>query len=47
MFDLNGKCMGVYKKGKDIFIVNDVGDSYISYVDYVIVVLDELENLKY
>lgn len=47
MFDPNGKRTGVYKKGKDTLIVNAAGDSYISYADYAIAVLDELENPKH
>ncbi|MBT2572991.1 NAD(P)-dependent oxidoreductase [Bacillus sp. ISL-51] len=44
MFDPNGKRTGSYKKGKDTFLVNSKGDSYISYADYAIAVLDELEK---
>lgn len=44
MFDPNGKRTGSYKKGKDTFTVNSKGDSYISYPDYAIAVLDELET---
>ncbi|KXZ17085.1 NAD(P)-dependent oxidoreductase [Bacillus nakamurai] len=44
MFDPNGKRTGSYKKGKDTFTVNSKGDSYISYADYAIAVLDELEK---
>jgi putative NADH-flavin reductase len=43
-FDAEGKRTGTYQKGKDHLIVNSKGDSYISYADYAIVVLDEIEN---
>lgn len=33
--------------GKDYIILNSEGKSYISYVDYVIVLVDEIENVKY
>ncbi|ADP34172.1 NAD(P)-dependent oxidoreductase [Bacillus atrophaeus] len=44
IFDAEGKRTGSYKKGKDHLIVNSKGDSYISYADYAIAVLDELEH---
>ncbi|MGQ8921741.1 NAD(P)-dependent oxidoreductase [Bacillus halotolerans] len=43
-FDPAGKRTGSYQKGKDNVIVNAKGDSYISYADYAIAVLDELEH---
>ncbi|PGL71556.1 NAD(P)-dependent oxidoreductase [Bacillus sp. AFS055030] len=43
-FDPNGKRTGSYQKGKDNFIVNKKGDSYVSYADYAIALLDEIEN---
>ncbi|MGG1229403.1 NAD(P)-dependent oxidoreductase [Bacillus halotolerans] len=43
-FDPAGKRTGSYQKGKDNVIVNANGDSYISYADYAIAVLDELEH---
>ncbi|MCY8500263.1 NAD(P)-dependent oxidoreductase [Bacillus inaquosorum] len=43
-FDPAGKRTGSYQKGKDNVIVNAKGDSYISYADYAIAVLDELED---
>ncbi|WP_088012372.1 NAD(P)-dependent oxidoreductase [Gottfriedia acidiceleris] len=43
-FDPNGKRTGTYQKGKDNFIVNKKGNSYVSYADYAIALLDEVEN---
>jgi uncharacterized protein len=43
-FNPEGKRTGSYKKGKDNLIVNTKGESYISYGDYAIAVLDEIEN---
>ncbi|MEC1623568.1 NAD(P)-dependent oxidoreductase [Bacillus mojavensis] len=43
-FDAAGKRTGSYQKGKDNVIVNAKGDSYISYADFAIAVLDELEH---
>ncbi|MBW7474715.1 NAD(P)-dependent oxidoreductase [Paenibacillus oenotherae] len=43
-FDPEGVRTGSYQKGKDNLIVNAKGDSYVSYADYAIAVLDEIEN---
>lgn len=43
-FDAEGKRSGSYQKGKDKVIVNNQGDSYISYADFAIAVLDEAEQ---
>jgi len=43
-FNPEGKRTGSYQKGKDNFIVNAKGDSYVSYADFAIAVLDEIEN---
>ena len=43
-FDPAGKRTGSYQKGKDQLILNTKGESYISYADYAIAVLDEIEN---
>jgi len=43
-FNPEGKRTGSYQKGKDNLIVNSKGDSYVSYADYAIAVLDEIEN---
>jgi putative NADH-flavin reductase len=46
-FNPEGKRTGSYQKGKDNFIVNAKGDSYVSYADFAIAVLDEIENPKH
>jgi putative NADH-flavin reductase len=43
-FNPEGKRTGSYQKGKDNLIVNSKGDSYVSYADYAIAVLDEIES---
>lgn len=43
-FDPQGKQTGSYKKGKDHLITNEKGQSYVSYADYAVAVLDEIEN---
>ncbi|MEC2077749.1 NAD(P)-dependent oxidoreductase [Metabacillus fastidiosus] len=46
-FDPEGKRTGSYEKGKDQLTLNSKGESYISYSDYAIAVLDEIENPQY
>lgn len=46
-FDPAGKRTGAYQLGKDHLLVNASGQSYISYADYAIAVLDEIENPKH
>lgn len=43
-FDPQGKRTGSYQKGKDHLLVNSQGKSYLSYADFAIAVLDEIEN---
>jgi uncharacterized protein len=43
-FNPEGKRTGSYQKGKDNLIVNSKGESYVSYADFAIAVLDEIEN---
>lgn len=43
-FDAEGPRTGAYVAGKDHLLVNASGQSYISYADYAIAVLDEIEN---
>lgn len=43
-FDPEGKRTGNYRKGKDHVINNSQGESYISYADYAIALVDEIEN---
>lgn len=43
-FDPQGKRTGSYQKGKDQLLVNSKGESYISYPDYAIAMVDEIES---
>lgn len=43
-FDSEGKRSGTYQIGEDAFLVNRKGKSYISYADYAIAMVDEIEN---
>ncbi|WP_155591005.1 NAD(P)-dependent oxidoreductase [Lysinibacillus cavernae] len=43
-FDPEGARTGNYTAGLDHLLVNDAGESYVSYADYAVAVLDELEN---
>lgn len=43
-FDPAGERTGEYVLGKDHLLVNASGQSYVSYADYAIAVLDEIEN---
>lgn len=43
-FDPEGKRTGKYQIGEDAFMVNRKGKSYISYKDYAIALVDEIEN---
>ncbi|RAR45642.1 NAD(P)-dependent oxidoreductase [Paenibacillus sp. MDMC362] len=46
-FNPHGQRTGSYREGKDHVIVNSNGQSYVSYADYAIAVLDELEQPKH
>ncbi len=46
-FDAEGKRTGTYEKGEDVLLVNKAGESYISYADFAIAVIDEAENAKH
>ncbi|WP_409300092.1 NAD(P)-dependent oxidoreductase [Peribacillus sp. SCS-155] len=46
-FDANGNRTGSYQTGEDHVILNSKGQSYVSYADYAIAVLDEIENPKH
>lgn len=46
-FDADGKKTGSYKINKDVLVLNSKGESYISYADYAIAMLDEIENPKF
>lgn len=43
-FDPEGRRTGRYQKGDDGFIVNNNGKSYISYADYALALVDEIES---
>ncbi len=43
-FDPEGPRTGHYTTGVDHLLVNEAGESYVSYADYAVAVLDELEN---
>ncbi|QHT58586.1 NAD(P)-dependent oxidoreductase [Paenibacillus lycopersici] len=43
-FDPEGKRTGSYQSGKDQLILNSKGQSYISYADLAIAMLDEIEH---
>ncbi|MGY3312435.1 putative NADH-flavin reductase [Peribacillus simplex] len=43
-FDPQGNRTGEYKLGKDNLLVNSKGESYVSYADFALAVLDEVEN---
>ncbi|WHX98687.1 NAD(P)-dependent oxidoreductase [Neobacillus sp. DY30] len=47
VFNPEGKRTGSYQSGKDHLLVNSKGDSYISYADFAIAVMDEVENPKH
>ncbi len=46
-FNPAGKRTGSYKLGNDNVTLNAKGESYISYADYAIAMLDEIENPKH
>lgn len=46
-FNPEGRRTGAYQTGKDHLLVNSMGDSYISYADYAIALLDEIENPRH
>lgn len=47
VFDPEGEKKGSYQKGKDQIILNSTGESYISYADYALAILDEIENQQH
>lgn len=46
-FDAEGKRTGTYETGTDVLLVNNREESYISYADFAIAVIDEAENKKH
>ncbi|MDM5326127.1 NAD(P)-dependent oxidoreductase [Neobacillus sp. CF12] len=47
VFDAEGERTGSYQSGKDHLLVNTKGESYISYADFALAVVDEVENPKH
>ena len=46
-FDRNGERTGAYRLGTDCVILNDAGESYISYPDYAVAMVDEIEQGRF
>ncbi|MCQ4086729.1 NAD(P)-dependent oxidoreductase [Saccharibacillus sp. JS10] len=46
-FDAEGKRTGSYQAAGEVMTVNAAGDSYISYPDYAIAIVDEIEQAKH
>ena len=46
-FDPKGRRTGTYKLGSELVILNQAQESYISYLDYVIALLDEVEHPQF
>ncbi|MEQ6355327.1 NAD(P)-dependent oxidoreductase [Lysinibacillus sp. M3] len=46
-FDPEGPRTGSYTAGEDHLLVNASGESYVSYADFAVAVLDEIENPKH
>lgn len=46
-FDAEGIKTGSYQAAGEVLTVNEAGDSYISYADYAIAIVDEIENAKH
>ncbi|WP_141432072.1 NAD(P)-dependent oxidoreductase [Bacillus sp. 03113] len=47
LFDPEGPRTGSYQTGKDHLLFNSKGDSYLSYADFAIAVLDEIEHPRH
>ena len=46
-FDPQGSRTGAYQTGQDHLLANSEGKSYVSYADYAIALVDEIENAKH
>lgn len=44
LFDVDGPRTGKYIKGKDHLLLNDKGDSYVSYADFAVALIDEIKT---
>ncbi|MFC2949522.1 NAD(P)-dependent oxidoreductase [Virgibacillus sediminis] len=47
VFDPEGRRTGSYETGSDVLLVNTEGESYISYADFAIAVVDEVESAQH
>ena len=47
MFDPGGKRTGTYTLGNDVLILNRAGESYVSYADYALAMIDEVMRGKF
>lgn len=46
-FDPDGKRTGAYRKGTENLLVNSQGNSYVSYADFAIAIVDEIEKPRH
>ena len=46
-FDPNGNRTGKYAEGAETLLLNSEGESYISYADYAIALVDEIERQRH
>lgn len=46
-YDANGARIGKYALGNDTILLNSKGESYISYADLALAIVDELKNAKF
>ena len=46
-FDVEGPATGQYQLGGEEMILNAAGESYISYADYALALVDEIENARF
>jgi putative NADH-flavin reductase len=47
LFDPEGPCTGRYTLGTDYVILNKAGESYLSYADYAVAMVDEIEHPRF
>jgi len=47
IFDFEGRKNGYYTLGSENYITNADGESYISYADYAVAMIDEIKNQKH
>lgn len=46
-YDPDGKRTGAYALGGDVMTANKAGESYVSYADYAVAMIDEIKNRAY